>query len=132
MDQKALVSGIGNYLVAEILYDAKINPHNELNKLSPKELNKLAHSMRKITKYAYYYNTIGYMIPFKHFMKKHIDAINNNIFPNYHPDIKGKPDEHRAKSNRSEAIHSTTKSQEIGRYGDRGQKDRVTENLIPG
>ena len=37
MDQQALVSGIGNYLVAEILYDAKLNPHRELDKLSNKE-----------------------------------------------------------------------------------------------
>jgi DNA-formamidopyrimidine glycosylase len=88
MDQQAIVSGIGNYLIAEILYDAKLNPHRSLNDLTDRELLTLAHSIRKITKQAYYKNNSGYMTYFKGFMKTHADKIDKNIFPNYHPDIK--------------------------------------------
>lgn len=88
MDQSAIVSGIGNYLVAEILYDAKLNPHKNLNELSDTSLHALAHSIRKITKYSYYDNTTGYMKHFKIFMKTHADRIDSGSFPNYHSDIK--------------------------------------------
>jgi formamidopyrimidine-DNA glycosylase len=88
MDQEAIVSGIGNYLVAEILYDAKLNPHRDLSDLSTNEKKQLAHSIRKITKYAYYDNTSGYMEHFKTFMKTHAERIDSGVFPNYHSDIK--------------------------------------------
>jgi DNA-formamidopyrimidine glycosylase len=88
MDQNAIVSGIGNYLVAEILYDAKLNPHRSLDSLSNSEIETLAHSIRKIVKYAYYDNDTGYMDHFKDFMKTHAARIDKGIFPNYHPDIK--------------------------------------------
>lgn len=88
MDQEMLVSGIGNYLTAEILYDAKLNPHRNLNDLSETEMKRLAHSMRKIVKYAYYDNTTGYMQHFKIFMKTHSDRIDKGVFPDYQPDIK--------------------------------------------
>lgn len=88
MDQELLVSGIGNYLVAEILYDAKLNPHRDLSDLTDEEIKHLAHSIRKIIKYAYYDNGSGYMEYFKTFMKTHSKRIDNGIFPNYHPDIK--------------------------------------------
>lgn len=88
MDQESIVSGIGNYLVAEILYDAKLNPHRNLNDLSEDEIKQLAHSIRKISKYAYYDNNSGYMEYFKNFMKTHTNRIDKGIFPDYHPDIK--------------------------------------------
>jgi endonuclease VIII len=87
MDQELLVSGIGNYLTAEILYDAKLNPHRDLKDLSDIEIKHLAHSIRRITKYAYYDNNSGYMEYFKIFMKTHSTRIDNGAFPNYHPDI---------------------------------------------
>ncbi|VBB17846.1 formamidopyrimidine-DNA glycosylase [Yasminevirus sp. GU-2018] len=90
MDQDAIVSGIGNYLVAEILYDAKLNPHRSLTALSDKEIKGLAHSIRKIMKYSYYDNTTGYMEHFKTFMKTHSQRIDDGKFPNYHSDIKPK------------------------------------------
>jgi len=86
-DQSAIVSGIGNYLVAEILYDAKISPFRDISDLSEKEILILAHSMRKIVKSAYYDNTTGYMKKIENFVKKHKEGIINGIFPNYHPDI---------------------------------------------
>lgn len=88
LNQTAIVSGIGNYLIAECLYDAKLNPHRNLNDLSNNEIKTLAHSIRKITKNAYYKNTTGYMKYFKIFMKTHSEKIDKNIFPNYDPDIK--------------------------------------------
>lgn len=87
MDQEMLVSGIGNYLVAEILYDAKLNPHRDLADLTDIEIKHLAHSIRRIAKYAYYDNDSGYMEYFKIFMKTHTKRIDDGVFPNYHPDI---------------------------------------------
>ncbi len=88
LNQEAIVSGIGNYLIAEILYDAKINPHRSLDDLSIIEIKRLAHSIRKIVKLAYYDNKTGYMTQFSDFLAKHKERIKNKIFPNYHPDIK--------------------------------------------
>jgi len=87
MNQELIISGIGNYLVAEILYDAKLDPHRSLTDLSDTELKRLAFSIRKITKEAYYNNTSGYMDYFKTFMKTHTEKIDNHIFPNFHEDI---------------------------------------------
>ena len=87
MDQTSIVSGIGNYLVAEILYDAQLSPHRSLPELNRKELVRLADSMRRIVKTAYYENTTGYMKHFKDFMKKHKKRIEKGKYPNYHSDI---------------------------------------------
>jgi DNA-formamidopyrimidine glycosylase len=86
-DQSAIVSGIGNYLIAEILYDAKISPFSDLTNLTGTQLKKLAHSIRKIVKIAYYDNGTGYMGNFPDFLKKHKERIANGKFPNYHRDI---------------------------------------------
>lgn len=88
LDQNAIVSGIGNYLVAECLYDAKIDPRRDLNSLSEDELKTLAHSIRKVCKHAYYKNSTGYMKHFKIFMKTHAERIDRGVFPDYLPDIK--------------------------------------------
>lgn len=88
MNQNALVSGIGNYLVAEILYDAKISPHRSLADINSVDKNRLAYSMRKIVKLAYYDNKTGYMANYEDFMSKHPVKVDKRIFPNYHPDIK--------------------------------------------
>jgi formamidopyrimidine-DNA glycosylase len=87
-DQTAIVSGIGNYLVAEILYDAMLNPHRNLSDLTSAEIKRLAHSMRKIAKQSYYDNQTGYMENYQVFMKAHPVKVDRKIFPNYLPDIK--------------------------------------------
>lgn len=87
MDQTKLVSGIGNYLVSEILYDAKINPHRNIDSFDKKEIKNLAKSMRYITKLSYVDNVTGYMGQFKDFMSKHKDRIKTGAFPNYLSDI---------------------------------------------
>jgi formamidopyrimidine-DNA glycosylase len=90
MNQNSIVSGIGNYLVAEILYEAKLNPHRSLDTLTDKELYKLAHSMRKIIKLVYYDNTAEYTDRhYNTFMKTRYTKIDNGILPNFHPDIIG-------------------------------------------
>lgn len=89
INQSAIVSGIGNYLVAEILYDAKINPHRNLSNLTDPELFDLAKSIRKICKLAYYNNNTGYMKYYEKFMKTHSKKIISGTLPNYHPDIVG-------------------------------------------
>lgn len=44
-DQK-IISGIGNYLKAEVLYTAKINPHREIDSITNEELELLFKAMR--------------------------------------------------------------------------------------
>ena len=115
MDQKKIVSGIGNYLVAEILYDAKINPHRTLKSLSSSEKKNLAHSMRKLTKYAYYDNTTGYMDHDNliEFMKSHKKMIDDGTFPDYHPDIKPKKFKFKVYGQKKDPKGNTVKKDNI-------------------
>ena len=81
MDQGKVGSGIGNYLVAEILYRAKIAPQRLGSSLSKSELKKLKHSIKYVVKLSYLDNETGYMVyltdELAHLKKK-----------NYHPEIK--------------------------------------------
>ena len=52
MNQK-IVSGIGNYLKAECLYDAKISPHRFCCHISTKESDRLFYACRRITQLSY-------------------------------------------------------------------------------
>ena len=52
MDQKN-VSGIGNYLKAECLYEAKISPHRFCVNITASESNKLFHACRSIIQLSY-------------------------------------------------------------------------------
>jgi formamidopyrimidine-DNA glycosylase len=82
MEQKknaGLGSGIGNYLVAEILYDSKISPYMKMidlfnNKNSIKRLEK---SIKYIIKLAFITNKTKYFSM----------CIKKKNLPNYHPDI---------------------------------------------
>lgn len=80
MDQKAVGSGIGNYLVAEILYRAKLSPHRLGSSLTEEELAKLKYSIKYTIKLAYTDNHIGYMVN----LESEADDIERT---NYHPDI---------------------------------------------
>jgi len=88
MDQKAIVSGLGNYLVAEILYHAKISPFRTLGSLSNLDLKKLVFAIKYITKLSYYNNSTGYMTHYDKFIDIHKKRIDDDIYPNYHADIK--------------------------------------------
>jgi endonuclease-8 len=90
MNQKqsdGIVCGIGNYLMAEILYNAKISPFRIMNSLSDFDLTSLCDSIQYVTKLSYYNNTTGYMAHFGDFIKLHKERIDKKIYPNYHPKI---------------------------------------------
>lgn len=54
VDQKVILSGIGNYLVSEILYDANINPFKLTSKITNSEIQSLYYSCKKIITNSYF------------------------------------------------------------------------------
>ena len=90
MNQKkkdGLISGLGNYLTPEILYDCKISPFRTVGSLTITEINNLAHSIKYIIKLSYYNNITGYMTHFDDFIKTHKSKIDDGSLPNFHPSI---------------------------------------------
>jgi formamidopyrimidine-DNA glycosylase len=87
MDQKKLGSGIGNYLSAEILYDAEISPWRKINSLDKKELKALAHSIRKTMKLFYLTNNSPYL----KYLKPYFNKVDKTDF---HSDIKEDDEDH--------------------------------------
>lgn len=83
-------SGIGNYLVAEILYHAKISPHTELKDIGSNRVlsDTLANSIRWITKLSYLTNRSGYMEHFTHFFDERQKLLEDGLLPIYHPTVK--------------------------------------------
>lgn len=81
MDQKKVGSGLGNYLVAEILYRAGISPHRLGSSLTDKEIKKLIYWIKYVVKLSYTDNHTGYMENLEEEARK----IGRK---NYHPDIK--------------------------------------------
>lgn len=53
MDQQLLISGIGNIIKSEVLYDAKISPLKQVKNLSDQEWKRLFNSSKKITNKVY-------------------------------------------------------------------------------
>lgn len=74
MSQTKLGSGLGTYLVSEVLYRAKLSPHRLGSELTPKQIRALEYAIAYTTKLAYKDNPIT--------VKK----------INYHPEIKLKDD----------------------------------------
>ena len=87
---KSLGSGLGNYLTAEILYDAKISPHTKLKDIysNTNLIKKLMNSIKKIIKHSYVSSTVGYLEYLSTFKKDHRKMIKENHFPNFHPETK--------------------------------------------
>jgi formamidopyrimidine-DNA glycosylase len=81
MDQKKVGSGLGNYLVAEILYRAGISPHRLGSQLSDEDIENLKYWIKYIVKLSYVDNHIGYMVNLE-------EESNKLAKKNYHPDIK--------------------------------------------
>lgn len=52
LDQ-GFAAGVGNYLRAEILYDARINPYRTAESLNKKDITKLVNSINKVVNRAY-------------------------------------------------------------------------------
>ena len=80
-------SGIGNYLVAEILYRAKLSPHRTIESLSLDDIHILSNTIKKVLKQCYIYNETHYIDNIKDFMKIHLGKIIDGIFPDYHSEI---------------------------------------------
>jgi DNA-formamidopyrimidine glycosylase len=83
MDQNAVVSGIGNYIVAEVLYDSSIDPHLTIGNISDDKINSLVTSIRKIMKCSYCYNMTEYT--------KSMESIKLGKNTNYISDIDAYP-----------------------------------------
>jgi DNA-formamidopyrimidine glycosylase len=81
MDQKKIGSGLGNYLVPEILYRAKISPHRLGNSLTEKDLTNLLYWIKYTVKMAYTDNHTEYMVGLE-------NEANKIKRKTYHPDVK--------------------------------------------
>ena len=89
-NDKGIGSGIGNYLSAEIMYNAKLSPHRTIGSLTDSEINSLCNSIKYIMKLSYYNNKTGYMSNFGKFTEVHRKGIDDGRFPNFHDSIKFK------------------------------------------
>ena len=81
-DQKLLVSGIGNYLKSEILYESKIAPMREIGSISKGEWKQIYKNSRKIstkmTKALAYKNIEAYESSMHVYMKKQ-DSLGHKV-----------------------------------------------------
>src|SRR5690606_6116413 len=82
-----LCSGLGNYMVAEILYRSKLSPHRSIISLSNEDIMTLSQNIKIMTKTCYMSNKTGYMKKFKNFIDLHRKMVDSGQYPNYHPDI---------------------------------------------
>lgn len=81
MDQKKVVSGLGNYLTAEIMYRAKLSPYRTGHSLTEEDVKRLTKAIKYITKRVYLNNYQGYM--------RRLDPeIMDMKRIDYHPEIK--------------------------------------------
>lgn len=81
MDQKKVGSGLGNYLVAEILYRAGISPHRLGIDMSDEDIEILTYWIKYMVKLSYVDNHIGYMVN----LEEEASKLKKK---NYHPEIK--------------------------------------------
>lgn len=88
MDQKKVGSGLGNYLVAEILYRARISPHKLGNKMTDNDIKRLTYWIKYVVKLSYMDNETEYMVNLA-------EEANKIKRQNYHPKIKLKEETFR-------------------------------------
>jgi formamidopyrimidine-DNA glycosylase len=84
---KSIGSGIGNYLVAEILYDAKISPYKKLSELNELNIKNLTSSIKKIMRNSCYKNSDGYINKYKHFVKNRNELLKSSKIHEYLKEI---------------------------------------------
>jgi len=77
-------SGLGNYLVPEILYLAKISPHRQINSLSTDDIHNLTKAIKITLRLCYIANTTEYIDHLKKFLLSHKKYVESGKFPNYH------------------------------------------------
>ena len=70
MDQRTLGSGIGNYLLSEIMYDVKLNPDIKCSELNDNDIQKLYESIEKIILLSYEYGGVS-MRDYTHINETH-------------------------------------------------------------
>lgn len=87
MDQKKVGSGIGNYLVAEILYRAKISPFRLGSEMTPSQLKRLVYWTKYVIKLSYLDNQTDYMIGL-------VKDLGRTKKIDYHPEVEIDEDDH--------------------------------------
>jgi len=83
-----IISGLGNYLVPEILYRARISPHKKINELSSNDISILYAKIKYVLKLCYLTNNTPYVAHLSSFLKKHTDNVKKGKYPNYLRDVK--------------------------------------------
>lgn len=81
-------SGLGNYLVPEILYRAKISPHRTISSLTKQDLIALNKAIKHQLKLCYISNTTNYISHLSKFLETHRKNVENGNFPDYHKNVK--------------------------------------------
>jgi formamidopyrimidine-DNA glycosylase len=81
-------SGLGNYLVPEILYRAKLSPHRTISSLTKLDMSALNKSIKYQLRLCYMTNTTDYVSHLDKFLKSHRKKVDDGKFPNYHSDVK--------------------------------------------
>lgn len=84
MDQQVLFCGIGNYLSAEILYEAKISPYTKIGKIYDDDelLHTLITAIKYVVKKSYINADIGYLEHMEKGIEKFIKTLRANIYRN--------------------------------------------------
>jgi formamidopyrimidine-DNA glycosylase len=77
-------SGLGNYLVPEILYTAKISPHRTIDSLTKKDIINLTNAIKTTLYLCYNYNTTDYVSHLKKFLSSHRKYVLSGKFPDFH------------------------------------------------
>jgi len=80
-------SGLGNYLVPEILYQTKISPHRLIKDITRDERLLLGQNIKNILKQCYVYNKSGYVEYLDGFIDSHYDGIKSGKYSDYHSDV---------------------------------------------
>jgi formamidopyrimidine-DNA glycosylase len=82
-------SGIGNYLVAEILYEAKISPHRTMKYLynHRRVVKRLTYAIKKLFRTCYINNRTHYITHLGSFLNKHKKRVKNGKVSNYRNDV---------------------------------------------
>lgn len=76
-------SGLGNYLVPEILYTAKISPHRIIKSLSKKDVINLTNAIKTNLYMCYNFNTTDYVKHLDKFLDTHKKYVSSGKFPNF-------------------------------------------------
>lgn len=77
-------SGLGNYLVPEILYMAKLSPHRTIESLTKKDIVNLTNAIKTTLYLCYNYNTTDYVDHLKKFLATHKKYVLSGKFPDFH------------------------------------------------